>query len=70
MISEIVGYCTVKNSLSTSEYFGGPTAEVTGKKLRVLERNRFGDCLCLTDKGLFDCQSIDVEKFEQTRRLF
>jgi len=59
-----VGKATLKEELTTTEYFWGERSEIAGKTLKVLEKNRWGDCFCLCEKGLVDVAAADVEKFE------
>lgn len=38
----------------------GPVSEIAGKRLRLLERNQQGDCLCLFD-GRAGTNIVDVD---------
>jgi hypothetical protein len=58
---QVIGYATVKNTISKTKYVWGNPSEITGKKLIVIDRNKFGDCLCVSDKGLVDVNVEDVE---------
>jgi hypothetical protein len=63
-----VGFARVKAAVSdrTIHPFGKPS-DLAGKRLEVLERNRLGDCLCVTEdhSAIVDVDRDDVESFEQ-----
>lgn len=49
----------VENPKHTTNLFG-PLSEIAGKRLRVLERNDQGDCLCLFE-GSLGTNIVDVD---------
>jgi hypothetical protein len=60
-----VGYATISKTPSDkTRYFFGELSEIAGKEIPVLEKNQWGDCLCLVDgKGLVDVDSTDVAAY-------
>lgn len=67
MIGDIIGFAVLKRTLLATEYFWGSIDEIAGKTLTVLERNEYGDCLCIVPKGLVDVASPDIERFMETK---
>jgi len=70
MVSDIVGYCKVKQTLTKTNYFWGPASDITEQSLPVLEQNRSGDCLCLNPAktALIDVSACDIETFKLTTK--
>jgi hypothetical protein len=60
-----VSYIDLKPKMEFTRYLFGPLTEIEGKRLRVLEKNSEGDCLCLIDdaKGqrLVDVDHRDIK---------
>jgi hypothetical protein len=64
MFGKIVGEVVVKESVSCKTLYPfGPLSDLAGKRLKVLERNRDGDCLCLVDNCIADVSANDIEAF-------
>jgi len=65
MMGQAVGICLVSANPTKTTYLFGKNEEITGKKLKVIERNRWGDCLCLdhTGSNLVDINHEDVATF-------
>ncbi len=58
-------HVNLKPKMEFTKYYFGPLKEIEGQRLRVLERNQDGDCLCLIDdaKGqrLVDVDHRDIQ---------
>jgi hypothetical protein len=60
----IVGMCKVIENQTDTTYLFGDIKQIANKNLRILEKNRLGDCLCFDSTGsnLVDVSHVDVEK--------
>jgi hypothetical protein len=60
----IIGTCKVVSNPTKTTYLFGDVKEIANKTLRIIEQNKFGDCLCLdhTGSNLVDIDHVDVEK--------
>jgi hypothetical protein len=72
MLGSIVGRATLKPTLTKTKYFFGPLEEVAGMTLDVMERNRWGDCMCFARRGgevvgLVDVSACDIAHFQKVR---
>lgn len=70
MIGDIVGMATVAKTLSSKTHYSLCSKdEIAGQTLKVLERNSYGDCLCLIgDHAIADVAAEDIISFVPTRR--
>lgn len=59
----IIGTIKIKSQILYTNYFWGPKSEIEDKTLPLLERNSYGDCLCLApgNKGLVDVDHRDID---------
>lgn len=60
---KVVGTILVVPYPKHTQYVFGPMLEIQNQVLDVIERNRSGDCLCLTDNGLVDVHHDDIVTF-------
>jgi hypothetical protein len=60
----IIGTCKVVSNPTKTTYLFGNVKDIADKTLRIIEKNKFGDCLCLDHTGgnLVDIDHADVEK--------
>ena len=60
----IIGTCKVTSNPTKTNYLFGNIKDIASKTLRILEKNKFGDCLCFdhTGNNLVDIDHVDVEK--------
>lgn len=62
-MSNYVGTCRIVSDPNKTEYLFGDIKELIGRDLPVLERNRWGDCMCMAPDGLIDVLKDDVAEF-------
>lgn len=61
-------YVRLNKTLQRTRFLFGPNSEIEGKRLRVIERNEYGDCMCIVEdeKGnarcLVDVDHVDIEQ--------
>lgn len=51
----------LKDKIEHTTYFWGDIKEIEGKEVHLIERNKQGNCLCISEKGLVDVDYRDIE---------
>jgi hypothetical protein len=59
-------FVCLKSKTEHTTYLFGSIKEIEGKKLRLIEENKNGDCLCIfEEKCLVDVNKKDIEKIHE-----
>ena len=61
---DIIGKVYLKDRLKNTNYFWGDKSDIEGKVIDLLEKNKEGDCLCFTKKGLVDVDKRDIKTID------
>ena len=62
---DAIGKVLLKNPLRYTTYWWGDYSDIAGKEVALLEKNKQGNCLCFTIKGLIDVDKRDVVSIKE-----
>lgn len=58
---DVIGKIRLKKHLEYTLYLWGNKSEIEGAIIDLLEKNKNGDCLCVSKGGLVDVDKRDIE---------
>lgn len=61
MLFRVIKRIRIVKEPKYSIYPWGNLSELSGRELQVIEENKYGACLCISDQGLIDVDKRDIE---------